>query len=671
MGEGRSMGSVDHATGPRAWFANLPLRRKLTAIGVATSTISLLAASVAFAWYDLSTAKKQLETDSSLLAVVIGANSTAALAFDDSKVALETARSVAVHDNVENVTVWRTDGTVLAAFQRSGTPGAPAIDPARILAQQEWTEFTDGALTVARVVRLKGEVAGMVTVRSNLSDLREAARAMAIMLTAVMAGTLLLSFVLAARFQQLISTPLLRLTEATRAVARDGDYDVAVEGSSGAEIGELITGFNRMLSEVHRRDTELRSHQDSLERTVRERTSDLVVARDKAMEASRAKSEFLANMSHEIRTPMNGVLGMMEIINDTPLSGEQQEMLGIMRSSAESLLHVLNDILDFSKVEARQMSLESVPFSPRQCVESVAGLVSAQAANKGIDLTVLVAHGVPGQVVGDPVRVRQVLLNLVGNAIKFTTHGHVRVTAGIEPGAENPHRVWLRFSVEDSGIGVPPEHQERIFEAFSQADGSTTRRFGGTGLGLAISRSLVELMGGRLWVESQPGQGSTFHFTASFGVTVPARVAPVAEARPSTTPGGAAGPPGGGRHILLAEDNPTNQLVAVGLLKARGHRITVTHNGAEAVEAYKREPFDIVLMDVQMPVMGGFEATAAIRAIERGSGHHTPIIAMTAHAMEGDRERCLAAGMDGYLSKPIDKDALYTTVEAVPSLAST
>jgi signal transduction histidine kinase/CheY-like chemotaxis protein/ligand-binding sensor domain-containing protein len=565
-----------------------------------------------------------------------------------------------------------------------------------------------------------------------------------------------------------------------------------------ARIRQLHENEKVLARHVEERTIELRKEIAERERT----EQDLVKAKEAAEQASRVKSEFLANMSHEIRTPMNGVLGMTELTLETDLSEDQREYLNMARSSAESLLTVINDILDFSKIEAGKMDLDTVDFELCDLLEETARSLALRAGQKGLELACDFRPGLPHAVHGDPTRLRQVVLNLLGNALKFTEHGEIVLAAGCE--ARDDHDCELHFVVRDTGIGIPPEKQKLIFEAFSQADSSTTRRFGGTGLGLAISSRLVQMMGGRIWVESRVGEGSQFHFTARLGVARMPAPAPsdtvclaglsvlivddnytnrrilaemlerwglrteAAESGPAAlaalgaakehqqpfrlalldvnmpdmdgfmlleaagraghlvnttvlmlTSGGRAGDAarcrelGGAAHltkpvrqqelhaailkalgqasagaarraapdvglertttplrILLAEDNPVNQQVALKALQKRGHSVVVVDNGREAVEAIEHSQFDVVLMDVQMPVMDGFEATAAIREREKSTGCRLPIIAMTAHAMRGDEEICLQAGMDGYITKPIRRAKLFETIETLAAAQS-
>ena len=780
----------------RARVRSFTVGQKLTLITALTSALAVGAGAVAAVVYDAVVFRAALQQSAEGVAEIIGINSAAALTFHDAAAAKETVSSLRERDTVLSAALYDADGQRLAYYAQPGQPAPPARARDATLAS--------GTLAVARPVVLDGHRIGEVHMVVSLAPLYDRWWRTAQTSVVIFLATTGLAVLLASLLQRSIAEGLSRLSEATVRVSQDRDYTVRIASEPREdEIGRLTASFNTMLAEIEARDRALAEHRDTLEQQVAQRTAELQAAVLRAEQASRSKSEFLANMSHELRTPLNGVLGMTELVLETEVADHQRDYLETIRGSATTLLAIISDILDFSKIEAGKMQLDTTDIELEPYLEDIVRSVAVSAHQKSLELSYERHPETPAAIRADATRLRQVLMNLLGNAVKFTERGEIVLR--VRPASARPdERRWLECSVQDTGIGIPPDRQGQVFDAFTQADGSTTRKYGGTGLGLTISARLVQAMGGRMGLDSEPGRGSTFRFSIPVevvpvpmttvvsdavpltglralvvddnatnrlilrsmldrlsaesvtvqsaaealdaldatrttnrpfgivlldyhmpdmdglqflaearrrGLDVPsvllltsvdlpeiglegrtlgvraslikpvrrldlinamravlvdkAGVLPAAAARPSAPPTA----PATGRRILLAEDNPVNQRMALHMLHKRGFRVDVVNDGRQAVEAWTRETFDLVLMDVQMPIMDGFAAVAAIRAAEAGTGRRTPIIALTAGAFVEDRDRCLAAGMDAYVTKPFTAARLCETIEKL--LAST
>ncbi len=633
--------SIDVEGTVMRWLRDLSIKRKLVLLSTASGCAALFLACLGFVVNDVSMIRTskiaQLEAQAQTLAF----NSSAVLTFRDAVAAERLLDAFHSQPTIRRASLHNGDGSLLAAYVQPGAPPAPSVMPRQDEASHRFTPA--GELELVQPVVDDGNVVGTLCLVSSMDDMYRQLwkHASVVLITAIC--SLGASIFLSVKLQRAVSAPILELADTARHISTGGDYSARVTRDAHDELGTLFQAFNTMLDRINASEAALRR-------------------------ANNAKSEFLANMSHEIRTPMTAILGYADILLENLRDDESLNAALTIKRNGEHLLEVINDILDLSRIESGKLTVEKLSCSPVQLISEVFSLMRVRAEAKKIGLEVVYEGVMPETVQTDPTRLRQILINLLGNAIKFTETGRVRLVTRFVATPDIPAR--LQFSVIDTGIGMSPSQLQALFQPFTQGDTSTSRKYGGTGLGLAISKRLAQALGGDIAVESVPNQGTTFRLTIDPGPLTGVNwlqgsseavlgVQPAPQRQKDFLPSLSG-------HILLVEDGLDNQRLIAFLLRKAGATVTLAENGQEALAKAMPQPeagasappFDLILMDMQMPIIDGYEATARLRA----AGYQGPIVALTAHAMTSDRQKCLDIGCNDYLTKPIDRQKLLTAV---------
>ncbi len=664
---------------------------KLRRMVMLVSGLVLLVTALAYSAYNAIGYYNDLSLRLSSMATIVGINSSAALSFDDPATAEKLLFALKTEKDIRYAILFDKRGKPFAKYARSGLPGLDTFSLDDYMAQGGTgisKKVSPDHMSITSDIVFDETTLGYIQISSSLESLYKSIASMLLLTLGLMLPGFAVVYWLAGKLQLQFSRPVNALVAGMQKVSQTENYDQKLQMTSQDEFGLLTDGFNDMLVQLKKRDVALKGYHAELEQKVGERTEELQKRTEelqkrteelqsksdeaqqlatKAEQANHAKSRFLANMSHEIRTPLNGIIGLQRRLSKLNMPPEALDYLNSAQHASNDLLALLNDVLDFSKIEADSLQLESASIHMESFIQNSLISFAQMVEERGISLTVEL-QGAPTKFISDPLRLRQILLNLTGNAVKFTQHGGVTVSIQQDGVPGLGEGDWIHVCVTDTGKGMSSEQLERIFNAFTQGDESTTRKYGGSGLGLNIAKRLIEIMGGELHVSSEPGKGSSFSFSLPVGIHPDAvminRIYNISDVHIEPAYEGQSNILFDGQTVLLAEDNEINQLIAKEEMEDMGLKVLVVDNGREAVERWRQGGLDLILMDVYMPEMDGLEATRRIREAEQGSGQAIPIVALTASAMKEDFQRCLSSGMNDYLTKPFQPYELASKLES-------